>query len=147
MTPAEFISLVSILVALGTLIWQTKQRTDQLRLQNFASYTDRYQKIMLNLPIAIESQNFDLNALNTDQKEQTLRWLRAYFDLCSEEYYLRENGLVADKVWKLWKAGMSASIRKPAYRQGWEILQTNQYYSKEFDEFIRFSEQVRGDGK
>lgn len=47
--------------------------------------------------------------LSVMNKEEILRWIRAYYDLCSEEYHLNK------KIWKLWDAGMKDSLKKPAF--------------------------------
>lgn len=133
----DYIALGAVLVAIITLIWQVRDNAKQARLQNFTTYTERYQKIMLNLPIEIETDEFELGKLPEDELENTLRWLRAYFDLCSEEYYLCKERLVAKSVWGLWKSGMIDCFRRSTYKDAWSRIQKNQYYSPEFEGFIK----------
>jgi hypothetical protein len=72
----DIISLGAVLVAFGALIWQMRQTNKQARLQNFSTYTQRYENIMLNLPIAVESNEFTFDSFSTEEKETILRWLR-----------------------------------------------------------------------
>jgi hypothetical protein len=39
----DIISLGAVLVAFGALIWQMRQTNKQARLQNFSTYTQRYE--------------------------------------------------------------------------------------------------------
>ncbi|MFQ5864654.1 MAG: hypothetical protein ACE5IW_05430 [bacterium] len=136
MNITEYIAMVTALIALCALIYQMYQNGRQMRLQNFMEYTLRYQNIMLELPISIESNNFTLQSLNNQEKENVLKYLRAYFDLCSEEYYLEKNALIDKYVWDLWEKGMKDSFRKPAFKEGWEIIQKDSYFSKSFEDFF-----------
>ena len=110
MDSTETISSIALSVAITALVYQMYQSNKQARLQNFSNYTQRYQDIFLNLPIQIESINFNLNKIGSEEKELILRRLRAYFDLCSEEYYLNQNNYIDKKVWILWKSHDSAKL-------------------------------------
>ena len=70
------------------------------------------------------------------EKEDILRWLRAYFDMCSEEYYLHDNELVDEKVWNLWEAGIVDSLKKPAFVKAWGLIQSNKYFHHKFATYI-----------
>ncbi|NTU49692.1 MAG: hypothetical protein HGA87_02145 [Desulfobulbaceae bacterium] len=133
---AELISTGAVIVAIAALAYQIYQSNIQARLQNFTNYTQRYQDIFLNLPIDIESNSYNLDKLDKDKKEETLRWIRAYFDLCSEEFYLNQNRYLDKNVWILWEAGMRDCMKKAAFKQAWQIIQGEGYYSEEFGNFI-----------
>ncbi|MCO6449720.1 MAG: hypothetical protein J5I90_02915 [Caldilineales bacterium] len=79
----DYIALGALLATFIVFIFQVHDNAKQVRLKNFTTYTKRYQDIFLNLPIDIDSDDFGLKKLT--ENENTLRWLRAYFDLCSEE--------------------------------------------------------------
>ena len=141
---ANAIAVAAVVVALLALIWQAREASRQARLLTFTSYTERYQQIMLNLPSDIESESFDVGALDDGEREVTLRWLRAYYDLCSEEHHLWNLRWVDRRVWNLWSAGMRDSMRRPAFKFAWRQLQAFQYYPKEFGEFVGFVTTQRG---
>lgn len=70
----------------------------QSRNDFYAEYTRRYQDIILAMPDAV----FEGTA---KAEGATLKYMQLYFDLCSEEYHLHQNGLVPDNVWDNWKEG------------------------------------------
>ena len=80
------VTFLSVAVAMIALWCQGQRLTRQLTLQNFADYTKRYQKIILEFPEDITEPTFKL--AGRDDYEKTMRYMRAYFDLCYEEWYL-----------------------------------------------------------
>lgn len=131
----HYISIITALIAVSALIWQIRTNNKQSKMQTFLVYTQRYQDIFINLPSGIESNDFDINNGEYD-KEMFLRNLRAYFDLCSEQYQLHKRGLIDDKVWTLWKNGMKDSLKKPAFIQAWKEIQSHDYYHRHFADYI-----------
>ena len=137
MSAAEYISLGAVFVAVLALAWQVHLSNNQSKMQTFLTYTQRYQDIVINLPIGVESDDFSLDGLEGKEREELLRWLRAYFDLCSEEYYLNKNKLVDAKAWQLWQSGMTDSLKKPAFIEAWRTVQSNNYFHHEFASYIQ----------
>ena len=98
---------------------ETTKRQTQVSL--FMEFTRRYQKIMFNL------------LKGGDQKKyyQTL-----YVDLCSEEYYMQDQGYLLDNVWEIWEDGMKHEI-KHHYEDYYEIWREHKGdYSLGFQEFF-----------
>jgi len=126
----------AMLIAILALVWQMHQNNKQAKLNFFTTYTQRYQDIVINLPIGVESDTYSLESIKNKEKEKTLRWLRAYFDLCSEEYHLYKEGLINKKIWELWEAGMKDSLKKPAFREAWTLIQVNSYYAQTFTTYV-----------
>jgi len=126
----------AMLIAILALVWQMHQNNKQAKLNFFTTYTQRYQDIVINLPIGVESDTYSLESIKNKEKEKTLRWLRAYFDLCSEEYHLYKEGLINKKIWELWEAGMKDSLKKPAFREAWTLIQVNNYYAQTFTTYV-----------
>lgn len=109
---------VSSLLTAKQSLETTKQQT---HVSLFMEFTRRYQKIMFNL------------LKGGDQKKyyQTL-----YVDLCSEEYYMQDQGYLLDNVWEIWEDGMKHEI-KHHYEDYYEIWQKHKGdYSPEFQEFF-----------
>lgn len=77
---------IALIAIRSQILWSNKQ----MRLNFFSEYTKRYQDIILHLPLTIHSQDFDLKKLKDfepDKYDKTLRYMKVYFDLCSEELY------------------------------------------------------------
>lgn len=107
---------------------------DQIKQGYFADYTKRYQEIILHFPENINTDNFDLS--KEVNRDQIMRYLRVYFDLCSEEFFLHRNGYIDDKVWKEWEAGMVFAFNKPAFIQAWDVIKTDTGFYTEFGDFV-----------
>jgi len=48
--------------------------------------------------------------------------MQLYFDLCSEEFYLHNQGVIDDHVWNLWVEGMKAAMIKQNFQAAWKYL-------------------------
>lgn len=143
MTTAECIQVwtlaitgAGVIIALAALIWQSCLTRQQMKLNFFADYTKRYQEIILNFPENINELDFDYNKLEPDVKEKTLRYMRAYFDLCSEEYYLSKEKRIEDSVWKEWKSGIEFTFSKTAFKDAWKIINLDSQFYSDFVKWI-----------
>jgi hypothetical protein len=131
-----FITAFGIYVAIRANSKQFEALRLQLKLNFFADYTKRYQEIILNFPENINESDFSFEALTQEQRNRTLRYMRAYFDLCSEEFYLRQEGHIDDKVWHLWEGGIRFAFTKKAFRDGWEKVTKDTRYGKDFEQWV-----------
>lgn len=131
-----FIAFLGIIIAIYYNYKQIKLLKDQMRLNFFADYTKRYQEIMLNFPDNIGSSKFDFNDLPSVERSRTYRYMRAYFDLCSEEYELYLLGHIDPKIWKNWEQGINSSLSKKAFKKGWKHISLNSYYYPDFTDYI-----------
>jgi len=126
-----------VMVITGVALWFTiSSFRKQLQLNFFADYTKRYQEIMLNFPESINSKEFDLESLETPIRDKTLRYMRAYFDLCSEEYYLWKQGNIDSRTWQEWEMGIKFAFSKTAFQQAWRVLGLDTIYYGAFSEFV-----------
>ena len=133
-----FVQIVSALIYAATLIAtiaismrQNKNANEialtQSRNDFYAEYTRRYQEIILAMPDEV----FEGTA---KAEGATLKYMQLYFDLCSEEYHLHQNGLVPDNVWNNWKEGMEISTRVELYKKAWNKLKDS--YNQDFYFFM-----------
>ena len=76
----------------------------QNRFNLFVEYTHRYQDIILNL------------YSNPEKREE---YMRLYFDLCSEEFYLHKEGMIDDYIWDLWVDGMRMMMNNQQNQTAW----------------------------
>ena len=133
MTISDLIQLFVLLVAVAAVIVtliinqkQTKILNNQLRSNFFSDYTKRYQEIMLHIPDEILSDTYDYSKLDSETK----CYLRAYIDLCSEEYYLKINNNIDEYVWENWKDGIKYAFKRPVIREAW-----NQFNKENYPDF------------
>jgi len=102
-----------------------------LKLNFFADYTKRYQEIILNFPESINQKNFDIRKMPENDRNEVLKYMRVYFNLCSEEYDLYTNNYISERVWKNWKEGIEFAFSKKAFVDAWYIIKLDTtYYSK-----------------
>ncbi len=108
----------------------------QLRLNFFADYTKRYQEIILNFPENINDKGFNFESMEKHEKDKTLRYMRAYFDLCSEEFFLWKSGNIDEDTWNEWRNGIKYAFSKTAFRQAWKRISLDSDFYTNFNSFI-----------
>jgi len=125
------IAILSLLITTIISIYQIhKTSREAMRLNRisiFAEYTKRYQDIILNMPP-------DLISIDEKEETETTKYLRLYFDLCSEEYHLYTENLVPEEIWGNWCDGMKGRMKRPIFLSGWQDLQCE--YNTGFVEFM-----------
>ena len=126
------VTALGIIIAIDSNRSQMKSFNDQLRLNFFADYTRRYEELMLSLPEEVNEPEFDFARLQPEARTQTLKALRAYFNLCSEEFHLAKAGHIDAEVWKLWSAGISSNLTKKAFHDGWMRVHQDTYFDPAF---------------
>jgi hypothetical protein len=131
-----FVAIIGLIITILNNRKQLQIFNDQLKLNFFADYTKRYQEIILNFPENINEPNFEYDELSTDLKNKTLRYMRTYFDLCSEEYDLWRSGYIEDRVWENWKQGIEFAFSKRAFIDAWKIIKLDTIYYPEFSEWV-----------
>jgi hypothetical protein len=102
-----------------------KRQSQFLKLTFFTEFTKRYQEIMLHLPVDLETK--------TELTDMQKQYLRAYFDLCGEEYFLNGKGYIDSDIWSEWKEGITAIFKKNAVINYWK-----QYNKPDYPDFVKF---------
>ncbi|MDL2265644.1 hypothetical protein LJC43_04605 [Parabacteroides sp. OttesenSCG-928-G21] len=115
---------------------QTKTFNKQLKLNFFSEYTKRYQDIALNLPENINDDDFSYKNMLDEERSHVLRYMRVYFDLCSEEFYLYSNNCLDENVWENWEEGISCTMNKKAYKEAWKIINASHFYNGDFEKWV-----------
>ena len=123
-----FISIISLLISVWSRISSNQQILSNQRINIFAEYTKRYQDIILSMPHEIYNNNEDTS------NPLVLKYMMLYFNLCSEEFYLRQEKFVPSDVWDKWVEGMRITVRHAVYKAGWEKIAHT--YNAEFCQFI-----------
>lgn len=91
---------------------------------------------MLNFPENINRSDFDYNKLGKEEHDKTMRYMRAYFDLCSEEYDLWNNNHIEKRIWENWESGIEYAFSKKAFQEAWKIISFDTMYYPEFATWI-----------
>jgi hypothetical protein len=133
---AELVSIIGVFITAIALLFTVRSFQKQLQLNFFSEYTKRYQEITLNFPESINEDDFDFDSLDKDQRDKTLRYMRAYFDLCSEEYFLKRRKNIDQATWDEWETGMKFSFSKTAFLKAWKMLQLDTIYYGDFTKFV-----------
>jgi len=136
---ACFISIITLIVQFRANRKQLEIQNNQLKLQNYIEYTKRYQDIIINFPEDINEPSFDMQALDQGTYDKTMRYMRVYFDLCFEEYYLHQEKLIDDNIWSTWEGGMIFAFSKSAFKQAWQKIKTDTEYNDSFNAMVENS--------
>jgi hypothetical protein len=131
-----FIAIIGVIITMCNNRKQLKVFNEQLKLNFFADYTKRYQEIILNFPESINHPDFDYQSLSKENRNKTLRYMRVYFDLCSEEYDLYRAGYISERIWKNWKEGIEFAFSKKAFRDAWSKIKMDTIYYPEFTNWV-----------
>ena len=142
LTVGNWIQLVIAILYGGTIVATLYVSMREIRNVNekvlmqtkkmfFAEYTKRYQEIIINMPDNVFAGTAPIN-------DTTLKYMRLYYDLCSEEFHLYNEGLVPKDVWDNWVEGMRITTNLQLYRQCWDRLkgQYNEEFWKYFEKNI-----------
>jgi hypothetical protein len=141
MTTTQWIAIASI-AAVGVsalaIVAALKGVRDQLRVTVFLTYTDRYAKVMNQVPYKAREpgSNYRLTARPEDERTQVVGAFREYFNLCSEEIWLHEHRRIDRATWNVWKRGMQQVARFPCFREAWEMLAFEYNYHGDFQSFV-----------
>ncbi len=132
------ILMVSILVTASLSYKAIKEMRDQVRTTVYLECTRRYYDIVTQLPDeASDSQRSALRSSSANQDE-IMGLMRAYYDLCSEQYYLHGTGKISHETWNHWREGLTFTIKLPTFREAWDEIR-EEGYKKSFVDFIEES--------
>ena len=110
-------------------------QNDRMRSELFSRYTHRNQEIVLEFPSNITDADFSYDRLETEEREHIMRYMKAYFNLCSEEFYLYQRGLLEEYVWNEWKNGMAYAFNRPAFKIAFHKIYKDVDCNHDFQEF------------
>ena len=131
------VAFLTALVAIITLVIQSRSMRKQMKLQNYMEYTKRYQEIILNFPESINERSFVLDDLpSSEVRGKTMRYMRAYYDLCYEEFDLHRRKFIDEDIWQIWEAGMRTAFSKPAFQQAWGKIKQDSNFEQQFEDFV-----------
>jgi hypothetical protein len=139
MTVADWIQLGVIAVAGLGIAMSLRSVRDRLWLQTFSDYTKRYDDILDRLPEEARLLEESLNPddLTAVERRRLLIGFRRYFNLCSEEFYLRKRRRIDVETWGIWEKGIRQTMRFPTFRRAWETIGVEYAYFADFRAFMQ----------
>lgn len=119
------ISIISAAAAIATIvvsIWYNRRTlasarllaTAQSKANFFVIYTGRYMELVKQKP----------DFASCTERER-MAFMRQYFNLCSEEFYLHSRGMIDKNVWQMWVNGMRLTMRGMKFKVSWRELAVN----------------------
>jgi hypothetical protein len=137
--------VVAVLLAGFAIIVTLRGIRDQLWVVVFTEYTRRHAEIVKELPSESRrpGAKFELSQLAGPDRDRVYNTMRAYLNLCWEEYYLVEKGKIDKETWEIWKLGIRDTMQLPWFRSTWDEMRAE--YSP-FDEFCLFMDECLSDG-
>ena len=132
------VEVASFAVATAAVFFAVSGVRNQLRLQTFSEYTRRYGEIFSSLSSAARDphSDFALESLDAEERDRHLNVARAYFNLCSEEFYLHKRRRIDRDTWVIWCRGMRDTMRSNWLRTTWKALRDEYIYVDEFADFF-----------
>jgi len=128
----------AVLLAGVTIFMTLRGLRAQLWLQTFGEYTRRYSEIVANLPSESRRPGgtFRLEELGSEQRDKVLNAVRAYLNLCSEEFFLHGRRKIDGETWGIWRRGIEETVALPWFRQTWGEMRPE--YAAYYPEFCSF---------
>jgi hypothetical protein len=130
--------IVAVIAAAGAIWAGLRGVKNQLWLQMFGEYTRRYSEIVRDLPYESRrpKSGFDPAQLDGETRNRLENAVRAYLNLCSEEYYLYLRGRIDKETWTIWRRGIEETIRLPWITTAWGEVRVEYAYFPEFLAFL-----------
>lgn len=133
-----------LLTGIGLLLTFLELRTmsHQNWISIYSDYTKRYAEIIRGFPERINEPDFSIKSLPPEKREETMRHIRLYFDLCYEEFSLYHTyKRIKEKLWKDWREGIEAAMSKKSFQDAWKQIREDTLFSKTGD-FSRFIDEI-----
>ena len=115
------LAAASLAVSIISLVVSLRIDGKRHRTLMFTEYTKRFQEIILHL--------------YSDPQNKSA-YHRLYFDLCSEEYYLKSTKQLPNDIWDKWVYGMKLVMKHESLRASWKVESVNYDNQKEFRRFF-----------
>ncbi|MFZ0307966.1 MAG: hypothetical protein WAL89_07320 [Candidatus Sulfotelmatobacter sp.] len=129
-------TLVTVIVGFLGLISTISNYRRQATMQVLMKYTERYERILDQFPQDALEARFDAKVLPPESPQLTLCVLK-YLNLCSEEFYLKEHGYLAESVWRIWEGDLKRIIGSPLWQREWLSLRSEFVSHPDFLEYVQ----------
>jgi len=126
---------IGIVVGFMSLINSLNNYRRQMHAQIFMKYTERYEHILDGFPPDAIAARFDAKILPPQSTQLSLCLLK-YLNLCSEEFYLKERGYLAESLWRIWESDLKRIIGSPLLKREWPSLRVEFLSHHAFLEYV-----------
>jgi hypothetical protein len=128
-------TLTSLIAGFFGLIYTINNYHRQMNAQILMKYTERYERILDQFPPDALAARFDVKILPPPSPQLRLCVLK-YLNLCSEEYYLKTHGYLAESVWRIWELDLRRIIASPLLKREWPVLRSEFLSHQDFLEYV-----------
>ena len=132
----QIATIVSVLIAGAGVFLGVNAYNRQMNAQMFLTYTERYAKVAQRLPRESDGGGTAGDPDPAKSREVATAVLD-YLNLCSEEYYLRENEFLSEDIWKIWEAELIRTLRTPLFVREWKRLKAEFVSYPEFVDYVK----------
>jgi hypothetical protein len=109
-------------------VWSKVMPKDSLtseQLQVFLACTRRFDDIVQKLPVRLRYPDSRVHVKHQDwvkdfSNEDAVHSVIRYFNLCAEEFFLHEKGLILGEVWDLWSKQILMMFQDPFILAMWK---------------------------
>ena len=129
-------TLIATVIAAVGLIAGIRVYRRQMNAQVFIEYTKRYENVLSSFPQEAQKVRLDLTGKPPDPSKEITKSVLRYLNLCSEEFYLWNQGYLSKKIWQIWEAELKRTLQSPLLKREWDELK------KEFEAYPEFSDYV-----
>lgn len=109
-----------------------QMRVRSERLQFYAFFWKKWDRILEALPHGIFEPDFDASA---QDRETLMVTLRSYFDLCAQEYFMYTEGVIEESIWANWRRGLISCMSLPIFQEAYAQLKVEMSHP-EFHEWL-----------
>lgn len=124
-------TLISLTAGFFGVIYTINNYRRQMNAQILMKYTERYERILDQFPPDALEARFNIRILPPPSPQLRLCVLK-YLNLCSEEYYLKNHGYLAESVWHIWELDLRRIIASPLFLREWQSLHSEFLSHPEF---------------
>ena len=126
----SFLSLSSIIIAFIALYISITSSRKDLSMQVFIAYTEKYHNVIKGFEDENWFKRFETD-LPKESNELRFSILR-YLHLCNEQFYLKDTGLITNKIWKIWEAEIKINLKSNLIAREWRKSSYNFKFYPEF---------------
>ena len=119
-------NVAAVLVAAAAIVYSVRGLSEQFQMTTFLEYTKRYGQIMAMLPFDARHPHSDFRLADVSEEERNdfLKTYRDYFNLCWEEWWLREKKKIDEATWAVWVEAMRQTMDFPCFDEAWDALKS-----------------------